>query len=216
MILRRSDPLINPFGLHSKHHNTILTVKPVGSILLRECFSAVWTWRLLRLYGKMNWEIYRNIFNENLIQSPQDLRLGWRSTFQQDKDAKCSTRVDWEQLWMSLRDRASPGFNQIPLERPGNVCPLTKMSEHPKIQACKACSIILKMSGGCDCWAESSNRLLKLFFFFSDVIVRPQHNALNIVGGLWNNSVNGFTFRASCCSAKKEKEVFTKDYSRGI
>lgn len=39
---------------------------------------------------------------------------------------------------------------------------------------------------------------------------------LNIVGELWNNYVNGFMLGASCCSVKEQKEVFIKDYTRGV
>lgn len=38
---------------------------------------------------------------------------------------------------------------------------------------------------------------------------------LNIVGELWNNSVNGFMFGARCCSVKEQK-VFIKDYTRWV
>jgi hypothetical protein len=45
-------------------------------------FSA--TGRLVRIEGKMNVTKYRQILDENLLQSSQDLRLGRRFTFQQD------------------------------------------------------------------------------------------------------------------------------------
>ncbi len=42
----------------------------------------------LQSRGKMNAAKYRDILDENLLQSAQDLRLGRRFTFQQDKDPK--------------------------------------------------------------------------------------------------------------------------------
>ena len=39
-------------------------------------FSVAGTWRLVRIKGKMNRAKYREILDENLIQSTQDLKLG--------------------------------------------------------------------------------------------------------------------------------------------
>ena len=39
-------------------------------------FSAAGTGRLVRIEGKMNGATYREILDENLLQSAQDLRLG--------------------------------------------------------------------------------------------------------------------------------------------
>ena len=47
-----------------------------GSIMLRGCFSAAGTGRLVRIKAKMNGVKYREILDENLLQSTQDLRLG--------------------------------------------------------------------------------------------------------------------------------------------
>ncbi|KAK1805842.1 hypothetical protein P4O66_012891 [Electrophorus voltai] len=63
------------------HHlaNTISTVKhSSGSIMLWGCFSAAGTWTLVRVEGKMNSAMYRDIFKENLVRSTLDLRLGQR------------------------------------------------------------------------------------------------------------------------------------------
>jgi hypothetical protein len=48
-------------------------------------FSAAGTGRLVRIEGKMNRAKYREILDENLLQSAQDLRLGRRFPFQQDQ-----------------------------------------------------------------------------------------------------------------------------------
>ena len=47
-----------------------------GSIMLWGCFSAAGTGSLVRIEGKMNVAKYREILDENLLQSTQDLRLG--------------------------------------------------------------------------------------------------------------------------------------------
>ena len=69
-------------GLNAKSHiwrkrGTIPTVKHVGGcIMLWECFSAARTGRLVRMEGKMNGAKYKEILDENLLQSAQYLRLG--------------------------------------------------------------------------------------------------------------------------------------------
>uniref|UniRef100_A0A7N8Y2H6 Sleeping Beauty transposase HTH domain-containing protein n=1 Tax=Mastacembelus armatus TaxID=205130 RepID=A0A7N8Y2H6_9TELE len=88
-ILWSDETKIELFGVNSKryvwrkpgtaHHlpNTIPTVKHGGgSIMLWGCFSAAVTGRLVAIEGKMNAAKYRDILEENLFQSAQDLRLG--------------------------------------------------------------------------------------------------------------------------------------------
>ncbi|KAG2468183.1 TC1A transposase, partial [Polypterus senegalus] len=87
------------------HHqaNTIPTVKHGGgSIMLWGCFSAAGTGRLVRIKGKMTAAMYRDILDENLLQSALDLRLGRRFIFQEDNDPKhiakiCFPRKEWLQ-----------------------------------------------------------------------------------------------------------------------
>ncbi|KAK3536212.1 hypothetical protein QTP86_000193 [Hemibagrus guttatus] len=94
------------FGLNGKrnvwrkpgtaHHlaNTIPTVKHgVGSIMLWGCFSVAGTGRLVRMKGKMNAAMYRDILDENLLQSALGLRLGRRFIFQQDNDPKHTAKI---------------------------------------------------------------------------------------------------------------------------
>ena len=50
------------------------------------------TGRLVTIAGKMNRAKYREILDENLLQSAQDLRLERRFTFQQDNDPKHTTK----------------------------------------------------------------------------------------------------------------------------
>ena len=75
-------------------------------------------WRLVRIVGKMNRAKYREILDENLLQSAQDLRPGRRITFQQDNNPKPTTKIMQE--W--LRDKSlnvlegpsqSPDLNPI-------------------------------------------------------------------------------------------------------
>ncbi len=49
--------------------------------MLWGCFSVAGTGRLVAIEGKMNAAKYRDILDENLLQSAQDLRLGRRFTF---------------------------------------------------------------------------------------------------------------------------------------
>ncbi len=110
-ILWSDETKIELFGLNSKryvwrkpgtaHHlsNTVPTVKHGGgSIMLWGCFSATGTGRLVAIEGKMNAAKYRDIMDENLLQSAQDLRLGRRFTFQQDNDPKHTAKITKEWL----------------------------------------------------------------------------------------------------------------------
>ncbi len=66
-------------------HNTIPTMKHGGgSIMQRGCFSAAGTREVIREDGKLNAAKYKDILNENLDQSTQNLRQGWKFTFQHD------------------------------------------------------------------------------------------------------------------------------------
>ena len=60
--------------------------------------SAAGTGRLVRIEGKMNGAKYRELLDENLLQSAKDLRLGRRFTFQQDKDPKHTAKTTQEWL----------------------------------------------------------------------------------------------------------------------
>ena len=81
-ILWSDETKIELFGQNAKRHiwrkpRIIPKVKHGGgSILLWVCFSASGTGRLVRNEAKMNGAKYREILDENLLQSAQDLRLG--------------------------------------------------------------------------------------------------------------------------------------------
>ena len=93
---------IEHFVLNAKCHvwrkpGTILTMKHGGgSIKLGGCFSAAGTGRLVRIETKMNGVKYKEILDENLLQSAQDFRLGRRFTFQQDNDPKHTAKTTQE------------------------------------------------------------------------------------------------------------------------
>uniref|UniRef100_A0AAZ3PGT6 Tc1-like transposase DDE domain-containing protein n=1 Tax=Oncorhynchus tshawytscha TaxID=74940 RepID=A0AAZ3PGT6_ONCTS len=123
-ILWSDETKIELFGLNAKRHvwrksGTIPTMKHGGgSITLWECFSVAGTGRLVKIERKMNGAKYREILDENLLQSAQDLRLGRRFTFQQDNDPKHASKTMQE--W--LRDKSlnvlewssqSPNLNLI-------------------------------------------------------------------------------------------------------
>ncbi|KAG2463873.1 TCB1 transposase, partial [Polypterus senegalus] len=110
-ILWSDETKIELFGVNARHHiwrkpgtadhqaNAIRTVKHGGgSIMLWGCFSAAGTGRLVRIKGKMTAAIYRDILDENLLQSALDLRLGRRFIFQQDNDPKHTAKISKEWL----------------------------------------------------------------------------------------------------------------------
>ena len=90
---------IELLGLNAKRHiwrklGTIPMMKHGGgSIMLWGCFSVAGTGILVRIEAKMNRAKYREILDENLLQSTQDLRLGRRFTFQQDNNPKHTAKA---------------------------------------------------------------------------------------------------------------------------
>ena len=70
--------------------------------MLWGCFSAAGAVRLVRIEGIKNEVEYREILDENLLQSTQDLRLGRRFTFQLDNNPKHTVKTTQE--W--LRDKS--------------------------------------------------------------------------------------------------------------
>ena len=105
MILWSDETKIELPGLNAKCHvwrkpGTLPTVKHGGgSIMLWGCFSAAGTGRLVTIEGKMNGARHREILDENLLRSIQDLRLGRRFTSQQDNDHKHTAKTIHEWFW---------------------------------------------------------------------------------------------------------------------
>ncbi|KAG2455418.1 TCB1 transposase, partial [Polypterus senegalus] len=110
-ILWSDETKIELFGVNARRHvwrkpgtahhqaNTIPTVKHGGgSIMLWGCISVAGTGRLVRIKGKMTAAMYRDILDENLLQSALDLRLGRRFIFQQDNDPKHTAKISKEWL----------------------------------------------------------------------------------------------------------------------
>ena len=121
-ILGSDETKIELFGLNAKcpvwrKPGTIPTVKHGGgSIMLWQCFLGAATGRLVRIEGERT--KYREILDENLLQSAQDFRLGRRFTFQQYNNPKHTDKTTQE--W--LRDKSlnvlewpsqSPDLNPI-------------------------------------------------------------------------------------------------------
>ncbi|KAG2456995.1 TCB1 transposase, partial [Polypterus senegalus] len=129
-ILWSDETKIELFGVNARlhvwrkpgttHHqgNTIPTVKHGGNIMLWRCFSAAGIGRLVRIKGKMTTAMYRDILDENLLQSALDLRLGQRFIFQQDNDLKHTAKISNEWLQDNSLNvlewpRQSPDLNPI-------------------------------------------------------------------------------------------------------
>ena len=66
--------------------------------MLWGCFSAAGTGRLIRIEGTKNGAKYRQILEENLLQSAKDLRLQQKFAFQQNNDPKHSVKATLEWL----------------------------------------------------------------------------------------------------------------------
>ena len=81
-VLWFDETMIELFGLNAKFHfwrkpGTIPAVKHGGGrIMMWGCFTVEVTGRLVRIEAKMNGAKYRAIFDDNLLQSSLDLRLG--------------------------------------------------------------------------------------------------------------------------------------------
>jgi len=111
MILWSDEMKIELFSPNAKHYvwrkpstvhhpsHTIHTVNHGGgSIILWGCFSVAGIGRLVRIEGTMSGAKYRQILEENLLQSANDLRLWGRFTFQQKNDPKQTAKATLEWL----------------------------------------------------------------------------------------------------------------------
>ncbi len=65
--------------------------------MLWGCFSVAGTGRLVRIEGKMNVAMYRDILDEHLLQSVQDLRLGRRVDVLLEDEPKHTATKKWLQ-----------------------------------------------------------------------------------------------------------------------
>jgi hypothetical protein len=100
-----------------------------GSITLWGGFSVAGTERLVGIEGKMKGAKYREILDENLLLSTQDLRLGRRFTFQQNNYTKHTAKTTQYWLWdksLNVFEVAQPEPGLEPdltsVERPENSC----------------------------------------------------------------------------------------------
>ena len=96
---------IELFGLNARHH---IWRKPGtirwSMVVAASCCEDVYQRQGLEDHSRERWmemngEKYREILDENLFQSAQDLRLGRRFTFQQDNDPKHTAKTSQQWLW---------------------------------------------------------------------------------------------------------------------
>ena len=79
----------------------------------------VGTGRLVRIEGEMNGAKYREILDENLLMSAQDLRLGRMFTFHLDNDLKHTAKTTQEWLWdrsLNVLEWPSQSLDLNPIE----------------------------------------------------------------------------------------------------
>ncbi|KAG2467531.1 TC1A transposase, partial [Polypterus senegalus] len=101
-ILWSDETKIELFGVNARRHvwrkpgtthhqaNTIPIVKHGGGSII---LWGAGTGRLVRIKGKMTAAMYRDILDENLLQSALDPRLGRRFIFQQDNDPQHTAKI---------------------------------------------------------------------------------------------------------------------------
>ncbi len=107
-------------------------------------------------------QLNTDIHNENLVQSTQILRLGWKFTFQHDPTHTAKTMQEWlRDDSMNVLEWPRLGGNQTSLEKPINGCPPMVPSQPDRVwdhlkrrkaqpKKCKACHIIPKKTWGCN------------------------------------------------------------------
>ena len=160
--------------------NTIPTGKHGGGSTMLWTFSAKWTGSQVRIEGKINGAKYREILDENLVQSTQDLRLGQRFTVQQDNYPKHTAKTMQEWLWdnsVNVLELPSQSSDLNPFEHlrrdlkiavhqrsPSNLTELEdlqrRLGEIPQIQMCQACSVITRKTWGYNHCQRCLNKVL--------------------------------------------------------
>ena len=152
------------------------------SMLVAACFSAAGTGRLVRIEAKVNRAMYKEILDGTLLQSAQDLRLGWRFTFQQNINPKhtAKTTQQWlQEKFLNILEWPSQRPDLNPIEhlcRPENSCPaprptwqsLRESTEKngrnlTQIQVCQARSVIPKKTRGCNRCQRCFNKVLRVW-----------------------------------------------------
>ncbi len=74
---------------------------------------------VIREDGKLNAAKYREILNENLVQSTQNLRLGWKFTFQHDNHPPhtAKTMQEWLRDSMNVLEWPSQSWDLEPIRQ---------------------------------------------------------------------------------------------------
>ncbi len=81
--------------------------------------SVAGTGEVIREDGKLNAAKYREILNENLVQSTQNLRLGWKFTFQHDNHPPhtAKTMQEWLRDSMNVLEWPSQSWDLEPIRQ---------------------------------------------------------------------------------------------------
>ncbi|KAG2462615.1 TCB1 transposase, partial [Polypterus senegalus] len=107
-IIWSDETKIELFSVNARHHvwrkpctahHQAKTIPTVNMVVAASCYEDVFQRQeLVRIKGKMTTAMYRDILDENLLQSALDLRLGRRFIFQQDNDSKHTAKISKEWL----------------------------------------------------------------------------------------------------------------------
>ncbi len=121
----------NLMNLNSLYQAPLLTCiipsQRWSMVAAASCSGGVFQWQGLGKWSEKteSWmQLNTDIHNENLVQSTQNLRLGWKFTFQHDPTHTVKTMQEWlGDDSMNVLEWPRLGGNQTSLEKPIHGCP---------------------------------------------------------------------------------------------